>query len=64
MWDQIACPVLVLRGTESDLLSAETATEMTERGPKAEIVAIDGTGHAPALMARDQIDIVRGWLKR
>ncbi len=64
VWDQIGCPVLVLRGTESDLLSAETAAEMARRGPKAEIVAIDGTGHAPALMARDQIEIVRAWLRR
>lgn len=64
VWDQIVCPVLVLRGTESDLLAAETAAEMAERGPKAEIVAIDGTGHAPALMARDQIEIVRDWLRR
>lgn len=64
VWDQIVCPVLVLRGTESDLLFAETAAEMARRGPKAEIVEIDGTGHAPALMARDQIEIVRDWLRR
>lgn len=62
VWDQIRCPVLVLRGTESDLLLAETAAEMTRRGPKAEVIAIDGTGHAPALMAKDQIAIVRDWL--
>ncbi len=62
VWDQIRCPVLVLRGTESDLLLAETAAEMTRRGPKAEVIEIDGTGHAPALMAKDQIAIVRGWL--
>jgi pimeloyl-ACP methyl ester carboxylesterase len=62
VWDQIKCPVLVLRGAASDLLLAETADEMTRRGPAAEIVEIDGTGHAPALMARDQIEIVREWL--
>jgi pimeloyl-ACP methyl ester carboxylesterase len=62
VWDQIKCPVLVLRGAASDLLLAETAEEMTRRGPAAEIVEIDGTGHAPALMARDQIEIVREWL--
>jgi pimeloyl-ACP methyl ester carboxylesterase len=64
VWDQIKCPVLVLRGVESDLLLAETAAEMTRRGPGAEIVEIDGTGHAPALMAKDQIEIVRAWLAR
>ncbi len=62
VWDQIRCPVLVLRGTESDLLLTETAAEMTRRGPRAEVVEVDGTGHAPALMAKDQIEIVRAWL--
>jgi pimeloyl-ACP methyl ester carboxylesterase len=62
VWDQIRCPVLVLRGTESDLLLTATAAEMTRRGPRAEVVEIDGTGHAPALMAKDQIEIVRAWL--
>ncbi len=28
IWDAIRCPVLVLRGESSDLLSAETAAEM------------------------------------
>lgn len=62
VWDQIRCPVLVLRGVQSDLLLPETAAEMTRRGPGAEVVEIDGTGHAPALMAKDQIEIVRDWL--
>jgi pimeloyl-ACP methyl ester carboxylesterase len=64
VWDQIECPVLVLRGLASDLLLPETAAEMTRRGPRAEVVEIDGTGHAPALMAKDQIEIVRAWLAR
>ena len=64
VWDQIRCPVLVLRGAQSDLLLAQTAEEMTRRGPRAEVVEIDGTGHAPALMAKDQIEIVRDWLMR
>lgn len=64
VWDQIQCPVLVLRGADSDLLLAETAAEMARRGPGAEIVEVDRTGHAPALMSRDQIEIVREWLAR
>ena len=62
VWDQIHCPVLVLRGVQSDLLLGEIAEEMTRRGPRAKVVEIDGTGHAPALMAKDQIEIVRDWL--
>lgn len=62
VYDQIRCPALVIRGALSDLLLAETAAEMTTRGPKARLIQVDATGHAPALMARDQIEIVRDWL--
>ncbi len=61
-WDRITCPVLVLRGAESDLLLPDTAQEMTRRGPRAELVEFAGVGHAPALMAEDQIAVVRRWL--
>jgi pimeloyl-ACP methyl ester carboxylesterase len=61
-WDKVSCPTLVFRGGESDLLSAETALEMTNRGPRARVVTFPGVGHAPALMAEDQIEIVAEWL--
>jgi pimeloyl-ACP methyl ester carboxylesterase len=61
-WDAIRCPVLVLRGRDSDLLPADTAQQMTTRGPRAELVEIAGCGHAPALMSDDQIELVTGWL--
>jgi pimeloyl-ACP methyl ester carboxylesterase len=64
LWDRITCPVLVLRGADSDILSPETAQSMTERGPRAELITFAGVGHAPALMAKDQIDIVTGWLTK
>jgi pimeloyl-ACP methyl ester carboxylesterase len=64
LWDRISCPVLVIRGQESDLLLPETAREMTRRGPRAELVELPGIGHAPALMAADQIELVRAWLAR
>ncbi|HLZ64875.1 MAG TPA: alpha/beta hydrolase [Aliidongia sp.] len=54
-YDQIKCPTLVVRGVESDLLPAETAQEMTRRGPKAELYEVAGAGHAPALMDEAQI---------
>jgi len=62
LWEAIHCPTLVLRGIESDLLPAETAKEMTERGPKAELTTIDGAGHAPALMDPAQIGTIENWL--
>lgn len=62
LWDEIRCPVLVLRGESSTLLSVETAAEMAARGPKATVVEIPGCGHAPALMDPEQIKIVDDWL--
>ena len=62
-WDAITCPVLVLRGQDSDLLPASTANEMTRRGPRAELVEIPGCGHAPALLDDEQIALVTDWLE-
>jgi len=63
-WDAITCPALVLRGKQSDLLSAETADLMSQRGPKAALASFDGIGHAPALMSSDQIETIATWLAR
>jgi pimeloyl-ACP methyl ester carboxylesterase len=62
VWDAVRCPTLVLRGVDSDLLLHETALEMTRRGPKSRLKEFDGCGHAPALMAKDQIEVVRDFL--
>jgi pimeloyl-ACP methyl ester carboxylesterase len=58
LYDVIACPTLVLRGAQSDLLSAETALEMRTRGPKAELIEVPDTGHAPSLLPDAQINWV------
>ncbi len=62
MWDQVSCPVLLMRGETSDVLLAETADEMQRRGPGAEFIELKGIGHAPTLMSESQIASVRDWL--
>lgn len=62
VWDRIRCPVLLLRGTESDVLRPDDAESMTQRGPRTQLVEFAGTGHAPMLMAPEQITPVRDWL--
>ena len=62
LYDAVRCPTLLLRGELSDLLSRETAREMTRRGPKAKVAEIRGVGHAPTLLHADQIAIVRDFL--
>jgi len=63
LWERIACPTLVLRGAESDLLLPETASRMAERADgKVRVATIAGCGHAPALMAETQIATVAAFL--
>jgi pimeloyl-ACP methyl ester carboxylesterase len=62
VWDAIRCPTLVLRGAQSDLLRSEDAAAMTVRGPRARLVEFPGIGHAPALMAADQIAAIEDFL--
>ena len=62
LYDQVHADTLVLRGAESDLLSAATAQAMTQRGPKARLIVFSGVGHAPTLIADDQRNAVVSFL--
>ncbi|MEB0135616.1 alpha/beta hydrolase [Actimicrobium sp. CCC2.4] len=61
-YDAVRCPTLLVRGAQSDLLTPATAREMTQRGPKARLVELDGIGHAPTFVQSDQIALVREFL--
>ena len=61
-YDAIRCPTLIVRGADSDLLSRETAAEMTRRGPRASLVEIPNVGHAPTFINDEQIAIARAFL--
>jgi pimeloyl-ACP methyl ester carboxylesterase len=52
LWDAIACPTLLLWGRNSDLLTEDTARAMTIRGPRAQLIAFEDVGHAPASTAK------------
>ena len=61
-YDRLRCQTLLLRGAQSDLLSAETARAMTQRGPRAQLHEFPGVGHAPTLVHDDQIEVLRRFL--
>jgi pimeloyl-ACP methyl ester carboxylesterase len=63
-YDSLDLPMLVLRGAESDLLTADIATRMTPQGPRPEIVEIPGCGHAPGLNTPAQIALVADFLAK
>lgn len=61
-YEQIAAQVLLLRGADSDLLSPDTARRMGESGPRARLIEFAGVGHAPMLIADDQVRAVTDFL--
>ena len=62
LYERIACPTLVIRGAESDLLARTTWQAMAERGPRAQLAEFPGVGHAPMFQSEDQIGVVRDFL--
>lgn len=62
LYDHVTAQTLVLRGAQSDLLSRQTAQAMGQRGPKARLVEFAGVGHAPTLVAADQVQAVLSFL--
>lgn len=63
LYDAIEAPVLLLRGARSDVLPAEVAQAMQERGPKARRVDFAGVGHAPTLIVDEQVMVVERFLE-
>ncbi len=62
VYAQIASPTLLLRGAQSELLTREAALEMTRTGPRSRLVEFAGVGHAPTLVADEQLQVVRAFL--
>lgn len=62
LYEGLTAQTLLLRGAQSDLLSRDTAHAMAQRGPRARMVEFEGVGHAPTLVAADQIQVVTDFL--
>lgn len=58
----IACPILLVRGAESDLLSPATTAEMLRRNPNTRLVELEGVGHAPTFMNEEQLALAADFL--
>jgi cobalt-zinc-cadmium efflux system protein len=62
MWHvfkQIHIPMLIVRGADSDLLSAATVAEMCKVNPYARSIEIPNVGHAPAFIKPEQIALAK-----
>jgi pimeloyl-ACP methyl ester carboxylesterase len=60
-WNAVHGPVLVIRGEDSDLLTAPTLEEMRKR-PRTETLVVKDCGHPPMLMDDAQAGAVRRFL--
>ncbi len=61
-YESIPVPLLILRGEQSDLLSADSAARMLARNSAARLQVVAGVGHAPTLMADIQIEPIERFL--
>jgi cobalt-zinc-cadmium efflux system protein len=62
MWHafkQIHIPILIVRGGNSDLLSAATVAQMCKVNPHARSIEISNVGHAPAFVKSEQIALAK-----
>jgi pimeloyl-ACP methyl ester carboxylesterase len=57
-------PIMAIRGELSDLLSAETLSEMQRRHPNLETVTVRGQGHAPMLRDRSTLMAIDDFIAR
>jgi pimeloyl-ACP methyl ester carboxylesterase len=62
-WDAIDIPILVVKGEVSDLLPEDILAGMLRRNRNATAHIVKNCGHAPTLIARDQIEVVDAFLK-
>lgn len=62
IWNEIACPALLLRGEKSDILPKSVAEAMCGGSKPVKLVEIKDTGHAPPLLEESQIRIIVDWL--
>lgn len=60
-WEAVTCPVLILRGADSDVLPYDVAQGMAQR-QNVTLVEFGGVGHAPALLNAHQILTVKRWI--
>jgi pimeloyl-ACP methyl ester carboxylesterase len=63
LWSAITCPTLIIRGTDSDILSADIARRMLAAQPHAELVDIPNAGHTvPGDQPQAFLDALKSFL--
>lgn len=63
LWEKIKCPILLIHGTQSDILLQHTVDRMAA-SDNIEIYKMHDAGHAPALVDDEEIEHIYAWLRR
>ncbi|MBF6568828.1 MAG: alpha/beta hydrolase [Candidatus Binataceae bacterium] len=58
-YQKITAPILILRGSETSVLSPEIAQRMCQVTPNAKLVEVAGVGHAPSLVEPEALQALR-----
>ena len=62
-WRDVSCPVLLVRGDDSDVLATETAQRMLAENPNATMASVPDCGHSITLDNPDgMLEVVSPWL--
>jgi esterase len=56
---RIACPTLIVRGADSDILDRGTASRMCKVLKRAKVVEVPGVGHAPSLIEVEALGAIK-----
>ncbi|OGT34903.1 MAG: hydrolase [Gammaproteobacteria bacterium RIFCSPHIGHO2_12_FULL_37_14] len=64
IWETVKCPVLIIRGKKSDILSMSTVDRMKRGHIHVDVIEIPDAGHAPALLDPEQHEMIYQWLKK
>jgi esterase len=62
-WRAVSCPVLLVRGNDSDVLAAATAQRMLAENPNASLASVPECGHSITIDNPDgMLEVVSPWL--
>ena len=62
-WRAVSCPVLLVRGDDSDVLATETAQRMLAENPNATMASVPDCGHSITLdNPNGMLEVVSPWL--
>ncbi|CEK10539.1 alpha/beta fold hydrolase [Legionella hackeliae] len=62
LWEKVTCPVLVIRGKDSDMLLPEHIKRMQRGHSNVSLIEIDNAGHAPILFELPEHEKIAHWL--